>query len=453
MLNVLINLGVAGAVAAGGVGDTLHLELVTDQIERPVFVTAPPGDLDRLFVIDQYDDQAIGRIRIVRDGTVLATPFLELGPVATNNSTGVLCLEFDPGFADNGTFYVFYTGAAGDVVISRFCASGDPDVADPGSEERLLSIPQPHHFHQGGWFGFGPDGLLYISSGDGGPANDPDHRGQDMASLLGKMLRIDPGGDDFPADPDRNYAIPPSNPFVGEPGLDEIWALGLREAWRCSFDRETGDLYIADVGQEGWEEVDIEPAGFGGGANYGWRCREGANPLWDDPECAGQVFTDPVFEYAHAGGNCCVIGGYVYRGVSLPALRGRFLFGDNCSGRIWSVLRDGVGVTDLVEHPIEIIGSPGTPFDQLTTFGQDACGELYVCARFNQVYRIVPDGPAVTCACPWDLEGDGEVDIDDFLGLLALWGTDPGGPPDFDGDGDVGISDFLLLLASWGECP
>ena len=483
-MNLLAVLSVIPVVAmAGPPGETLHLSLVTDQIAKPVYVISPPGDLERVFVVEQWDDNATGWIWLVDNGVLQSQAFFEMSPVATNNATGVLCVEFDPDFATNGIFYVFYTDAAGDVLISRFTVSADPDVADMGTEQLILTTAQPHHFHQGGWLGFGPDGYLYLSSGDGGPANDPDHRGQDTASLLGKLLRIDVSGDDFPGDASRNYAIPPTNPFVGVPTRDEIWALGVREPWRCSFDRETGDFYIADVGQESWEEVDVEPAGFAGGANYGWRCREGAHEFESDPECDGLTFADPIHEYPHGGNpaNCSITGGYVYRGTAIPELQGRYFFADYCSSRIWSFCYDGGSMTDLVEHPIAIEEPPGIELERITSFGEDACGELYVCAHPGQVFKMIPSSPPAdcndngiddgceinlglvgdgdgdgipdVCECPWDLDGDGAVDIVDLLALLAAWGPHPGGPPDFNGDGAVGLGDFLELLVNWGDCP
>jgi len=461
--------------------DTLHLSLVTDQIAKPVYVTSPPGDLDRVFVVEQWDDTATGWIWLIKDGVLQAEPFFEMGPVATNLSTGVLCVEFAPDFETSGDFYVFYTDAAGTVLISRFCVSADPDVADMDSEELILEIPQPHHFHQGGWLGFGPDGYLYLSSGDGGPANDPDRRGQDPLSLLGKMIRIDVSADDFPGDPQRNYAIPPTNPFVGGSALDEIWAMGVRAPWRCSFDRLTGDLYIADVGQESWEEINFEPAGSAGGANYGWRCREGAHPFMNDPECESVTSGDPFHEYGHTDGNCSITGGYVYRGTAIPALQGKYLFADYCTSRFWSLRYDGSSLTDFVEHTVVIDDPPGLVLERITSFGEDACGELYVCAHPGQVFKLIGDAPPTdcnangiedgceinlglaadangngipdTCECPWDLDDGGTVGITDFLALLAAWGPNPGHPADFDDDGFVGINDFLALLANWGPCP
>lgn len=270
--------------------------------------------------------------------------------------------------------------------------------------------------------------------------------------MLGKLLRIDvSGADDFPADPLRNYAIPGDNPFVGLPPLDEIWALGLREVWRASFDRFTGDLYLADVGQDSWEEIDFEPGGFGGGANYGWRCREGDNPHEPDPECGGATFTAPIHEYDHSGGRCAIIGGYVYRGTTIDGLAGKYLYADNCTGQVSSLRYDGAVLSEATDHPLEV--DPDIALGFIASFGEDACGELYLLTRSSGIFKFVDAaGDTGVCSCPWDLDGGGAVDTADLLALLSAWGDDPGGPPDFDADGSVGTTDLLALLAAWGPC-
>ncbi len=480
-------IGGATASAAMGGDDTLHLTLVTNQISRPVYAISPPGDLERLFVLQQWSStsDAVGRMWLLKNGLLLPEPFLELCPVAINFSTGLLCVAFEPDYATNGIFYVLYTNADGHVLLSRFVRSADPDVADPASEQVLLTILQPHRFHNGGWMEFGPDGYLYLSSGDGGPEGDPDHTGQDPDSLLGKILRIDVHGDDFPEDPLRNYAIPPDNPLVGQPGRDEIWALGLREPWRCSFDEETGDLFIADVGYEGWEELNIEPAGSPGGANYGWRCREGAHPLFGDPECDGATFTEPTFEYAHGGtpNHCSIIGGYVYHGHRMPELAGRYIFGDWCSSAIWSFRYEAGEILDFVMHDLQIEGPPGTSFGPITSFGRDACGELYVTTHSGQLFRMSTGGAIADCngdgiedgceialglasdangngvpdrceaaPCAGDLDGSGAIDVVDLVQLIVSWGPCPGCPADVTGDGTVDVSDLVQLILGWGPC-
>ena len=475
----------AAAVAFGG--DDLHLSLLTDDLTRPVWVGSAPGDIDRLFIVDQHDQVDTGWVRVFRGGTLLPTPFLTLSPVAIQDSNGVLCLAFAPDYVSSGVFYLLHTDAVGTVFVARYLVSANPEVADPASRDVILSIPQPHHFHQGGWMAFGPDGYLYLSSGDGGPGGDPDQRGQDTQSLLGKMLRIDPGGDDFPGDDDRDYAIPPSNPFVGEAPLDEIWALGVREPWRCSFDRLTGDLYLADVGQEEYEEINVQPASSPGGENYGWRCREGAHDNMADPECVGATFVEPLFEDPIAGNpQCAIIGGYVYRGAGAPALTGRYFFADHCSNRIRSLSYDGAALLDLLEHATIVDDPPGAPLvatlGPITSFGEDLCGELYLTDLTGQLFKVAPaapitdcngndvedacetaadpardvDGNSVpdTCECLADADASGTVGIVDLLDVLKQWGPCPVAcPADSDADDEVGILDFLRVLSDWGPCP
>jgi glucose/arabinose dehydrogenase len=354
----MIALGALACPAVAGEPDELHLNMIADGLVRPLYAIAPPGDIGRLFVIEQHDGVSTGWIRIVKDGILLPQPFLAISPVATFYSTGVLCLAFAPDYATSGVFYVLDTDAANTVQIAHYRVSANPDVADAASRDVILSIPQPHDFHQGGWLGFGPDGYLYVSSGDGGPANDPDHRGQDANSLLGKILRVDVRGDDFPADSSRDYAVPAGNPFAGGPGLYEIWALGVREPWRCSFDRLSGDFYLADVGQEQWEEINVQPGGAPGGENYGWRCREASHDLWGDPECAGAAFTEPLLEYPTMNDpRCAIIGGFVYRGFAMPEYTGRYFFADHCTSQIWSVRYEGGVLADLRAHSV-IVDDP-----------------------------------------------------------------------------------------------
>ncbi len=325
-------------------------------------------------------------------------------------------------------------------MIARYAVTADPDVADPDSAETVLIIDQPKATHNGGWLGFGPDGYLYISSGDGGGGQS--NNAQNLDVLLGKMLRIDINCDEFPGDPQRNYGIPPDNPFVGGPGTGEIWAYGLRNPWRCSFDRQTGDLYIGDVGAGGREEINFQPAGSGGGENYGWDCKEGTQCTGEATcECTDGTLVDPIFEYPHAGPPpTAVIGGYVYRGSAIPGLAGAYVFADH-SVQIWRLRHDGSEVTELVEIQDEL-----PPTFWVASFGEDASGELYICeVGFTEgIYRIVS-------ACPWDLNDDGTVGVGDLLALFANWGTP--GPGDFNNDGVVGVGDMLIMFANWGACP
>jgi glucose/arabinose dehydrogenase len=315
----------------------------------------------RLFIVEQA-----GLIRIFKDGVILPTPFLNLSQkVVCCGERGLLGLVFHPRYAENGYFYVDYTEEVSGktyTVIARYNVSpNDPDQADPGSEMRLLNIEQPYQNHKGGQLQFGPDGYLYIGMGDGGSEGDPLGNGQSLNTLLGKILRID-------VDYAEPYAIPPDNPFANGGGLPEIWAYGLRNPWRFSFDRLTGDLYIGDVGQDAWEEIDYLPAGSPGGANFGWNFFEGNHPYRGSPS-ADMQFIMPVAEYNHSLGNA-VIGGYIYRGNLLLDWYGVYIYADYGSGRVWALLHlpDGswqnAQLFDTGKH--------------LSSFGVDEDGEIYL---------------------------------------------------------------------------
>jgi glucose/arabinose dehydrogenase len=378
---------------------------VASGLERPLFVTHAPGDASRVFIVEQP-----GRVRILdltqQPPALLAQAFLDITSrvVTTGNEQGLLGLAFHRDFAANRHFYVNYTDLAGETVVSRFeVPANTPDQADPNSELVLLTFHQPQGNHNGGWLAFGPhDGLLYIGSGDGGGSNDegPGHtpdtgNAQDTSdNLLGKVLRIDVDGNDGPG---GNYGIPPGNPFVGVAGDDEIWAYGLRNPWRNAFDALTGDLYIADVGQRLWEEVNFQPAASSGGENWGWRCREGAHDF-NTLNCDGLTLLDPIHEYAHGGTphRCSITGGEVYRGCAVPDLAGTYFFADYCSDQIWSFRVVGGGVTDFAERTAELTAG-GSSIDSITSFGLDARGEIYIADRLGEVFRIVPDGVPSAC--------------------------------------------------------
>ncbi|HMI31945.1 MAG TPA: PQQ-dependent sugar dehydrogenase, partial [Candidatus Limnocylindrales bacterium] len=292
---------------------------VAQGLSRPLFVASPPGDTARVFIVEQRGADNKGRIKILKGGVVLATPFLTTGTLATDSEQGLLGLTFAPDYATSGRFYVNYTDSTGMTRIVRHTVSGNPDIANPVGTV-ILSVFQPFTNHNGGWLGFGPDGYLYATLGDGGSGGDPGDRAQNVDSLLGKILRLNVSG--------AGYTIPPGNPFAGAtPGRDEIWAFGVRNPWRPSFDRETGDFVIADVGQSLREEIDFAAAGTGAGANYGWRCFEGSLSYASSnttpcTSCAAPSCTVfPVYEYDHSLGRCSVTGGYVYRGCAIPDLR------------------------------------------------------------------------------------------------------------------------------------
>ena len=353
------------------------LEPIAAGLVEPLYVTHAGDGSGRLFIVEKA-----GVVRILDEGQVLETPFLDITDrVGSDGSEqGLLSIAFPPDYADSGAFYVDYTDAAGNTVVSRFTVGGDPNVADPASEEAILRQEQPFPNHNGGLLLFGPDGYLYVGLGDGGSQGDPEGNGQRLDTWLGKILRIDPANPSG----DQPYSIPEDNPFVDdESARPEIWAYGLRNPWRFSFDRETGDFYLADVGGTQIEEVNYRPADDLGGENYGWDIREGTACYEQDP-CDLDGAVDPVTEYTHDFG-CSVTGGYVYRGSAFPGLQGVYLFADYCSGLLWGLGRDADGEWTRSD-PIE------TGFS-LASFGEDESGELYVTDFGGVLYRIVTNSP------------------------------------------------------------
>ena len=376
--NGFTHLAVSGgvAVSGGSAAPPIVLQSFASGFMHPVGIEHAGDRSGRLFILQQE-----GQIRIINNqGQVLPTSFLDIQPlIVSGGERGLLGVAFHPRYADadNGFFYVNYTRSGdGATVIARYRRSTDnPDIADPLSGVVLLTVAQPFTNHKGGQLRFGPDGYLYIGLGDGGSANDPGRRAQDLTTALGKMLRIDVDGG-------SPYAIPASNPFQsqsqGAP-LREIWAYGLRNPWRFSFDRATGDLFIADVGQSAREEINFQPAGAAGGTNYGWRWMEGTQCTGLEGACP-DPFTLPILEYSHALG-CSVTGGHRYRGPAYPALSGYFLYGDFCSGRIWGATNAG-GNWTTTELLVTGLG--------ISTFGEDEAGEIYVAVHNTGViYRIV----------------------------------------------------------------
>ncbi len=395
-------------------------------VPQVLFVTAPEGDYQRLFMV-----QRTGAIRIydMVSGTMLPTPFLNIASLLETgfNEQGLLGLAFHPDYATNGFFYVNYTSSAGGQTrVARYSVSaGNPNVANPASASILLTQAQFAANHNGGMLAFGPDGYLYIGLGDGGSGNDPQGNGQNINTQLGKLLRIDVDG----AAP---FTSPPDNPFVGVAGLDQIWAYGLRNPWRFSFDRVTGDLYIADVGQNAWEEIDFQPASSLGGENYGWRCMEGNSCTGlTGCTCNSPTLTDPILAYSHAGGACSVTGGYVYRGCAMPDMHGLYFYAEFCANTIFSFEYDGVSpvAPAPTNRTSELVPPPGNGgISSISSFGEDAYGEMYICDLNGEVFKIVPadidqqdcDGNFVVDACEIavgavvDCNGNGLSDICDI---------------------------------------
>ena len=357
----------------------LELRPFAEGLASPTFLTHAGDGSGLLYVVEQE-----GRIRTVDPiGTVGEAPFLDIADrIVAGGEQGLLGLAFHPDYPDDGRFFVMYTAVDdGANTISEFTTADG--TADPASERIILAIPDFAGNHNGGMVAFGPDGYLYAGTGDGGGGGDPQDNGQDNFALLGKMLRIDVNG---PAEGETPYAIPADNPFAdGAAAAPEVWAIGLRNPWRFTFDRETGDLWIADVGQGQWEEVNVEPAGQGG-RNYGWNTMEGPD-CFEAESCDQAGLTLPVTAYEHGQGDCTVVGGYVYRGQAHAELQGQYLYGDFCSGRLWSL-----------DAAAAIAEGPAEPTDRLqagislSSFGQDEDGELYAVDLAGTLYRIVAAG-------------------------------------------------------------
>jgi glucose/arabinose dehydrogenase len=460
----------------------LSSELVVNGLTRPVQVVAAPGDTSRIFIVEQRSGST-GRIKIFNldTGTLNSAPFLSL-TVSTSSEQGLLGLAFHPNYAQNGYFYVNYTASNGDTYITRYSVSGDPDLANSSSAYTIMTIDQPYTNHNGGWLGFSPiDGYLYIGTGDGGSGGDPGNRAQDITNQkLGKMLRIDVDGG-------SPYGTPSDNPFVGVTGDDEIWAYGLRNPWRCNFDRQTGDLWIGDVGQNAYEEVSFQPTSSNGGENYGWRCYEG-NHSYNTSGCdSSSTMEFPVWEYSSG---CSVIGGCIYRGAAIPSLDGTYFFADYCTNRIWSFKYDGANTYDYEDRTSELAPSSGS-IGSISGFGEDANGEIYICDLGGEVFKIVAEaasgaccigtsgtcvaipesncnagggswqGPGTTCDsgvcepnnCLADITGDGTVGVADILAIIEAWGACSNCAADINDDGNVNIIDLLEVVGAWGACP
>lgn len=376
----------AGMPTTPGTG--IDSELVAGGLTRPLYVTAPPLDTRRLFIVEQD-----GFVRIVKDGVLLPTPFLDVeDDVSCCGERGLLSIAFHPSYESNGVFFTNYTNNAGHTEVRRWTVSGDPDVANTTSTP-VITINQDFSNHNGGHIQFGSDGFLYVAMGDGGSGGDPNERAQDPNQLLGKILRIDVNT--------PPYAIPPTNPFVGPTApLDEIWAIGVRNPWRTSFDRLTGDFYIADVGQNAIEEVNVQPGTSPGGENYGWDVFEGNacfEPTPPATSCPSPPtgFTFPVLTYSHSQG-CSITGGYVYRGCALPDLQGTYFYSDICSGFIRTFVYAGGSATNQQDRTATLDPAGAASIGGVSSFGQDARGELYIVDYGGgsngqgEVYKIVP---------------------------------------------------------------
>ena len=365
----LIAANIPESHAANATSRTLRLQQVAERFQSPVYVVAPPGDR-RLFVVEQA-----GRIRVVKNGVVSPKAFLDItSRVRSGGEQGLLSMAFHPNYRSNGYFYVDFTDKHGDTHVERFKVSAKPDVADSASSLLILKIDQPYANHNGGLVMFGPDGMLYIGMGDGGSAGDPRGNGQNKNALLGKILRVNVSS----ADP---YTIPAGNPFASGEGKPEIWATGMRNPWRFAFDRTAGLLYIADVGQNEIEEVDVMPASRAG-ANYGWNIMEGDACYRASSGCNKSGIVMPVLTYKHIANACSITGGVVYRGHQVPSIVGHYFYADYCAGWVRSFKYVGGAVTDRIEWAIPDVG-------HIVSFGEDSAGEIYIVAENGKIWRIV----------------------------------------------------------------
>ena len=358
-------------IAYGPVPLSIGVREIASGLAEPVFLAAPAGD-GRLFIAERA-----GRIRIMQNDALLSQPFLDISArVSTAGEGGMLSFAFDPQFASNGRLFVYYIDTGHNIVIERFSLSPNPNLADPTSGLPIIRIAHPVNVnHYGGLASFGPDGYLYLGTGDGGGEGDPPRNAQNLNTVLGKLLRLDVST----ASVAQPYAIPPTNPFAGQAGRrGEIWAYGLRNPWRYAFD--SGQVYIADVGQDLREEVDIAGAGQAG-LNYGWNIMEGTL-CYNASACDKTGLALPVFEYSHSGGSCSITGGYVYRGKALPELAARYFYSDYCAGYLKSFLATGAGVVEQTDWAIPNVG-------RIVSFGRDADGELYLMADTGKLYKVV----------------------------------------------------------------
>jgi glucose/arabinose dehydrogenase len=363
-----------GAVVSGTVN--LTTTRVAQGLASPVDLQSPAGDC-RMFVVEQG-----GRIRILRNGAITSTPFLDItARLSSGGERGLLGLAFHPRYAENGRFFVNYTNRNGDTHIAEFRANpASSDTADAGSEKLILFVSQPFSNHNGGGLAFGPEGFLYIGLGDGGSGGDPQGNGQSLGTHLGKMLRID-------VDSGSPYGVPRDNPFIGRSGArGEIWAYGLRNPWRFAFDRTNGNLVIADVGQNAVEEIDLGLRS--GGENFGWNVTEGNDCFRPSSGCSRNGLTMPMVVYGHGSGACSVTGGVVYRGRRMPFLHGTYFYSDYCQPFVRSFRIENLGAVDQRDRTGEL----GRGLNRVSAFGTDSDGEAYIIDHDGEIYRIDPVG-------------------------------------------------------------
>ena len=372
-------------VAPAAYAQSLTVETVATGLHQPTFLAAGPGDTERLYVLEK----TTGKIILIKNGVVASKPFLDIGSKISTGADeqGLLGFAIHPEYPAKRFAYVNYTDINGDTIIERYRIRTGRDRANQNSVKHVLRIDQPTEIHNGGMLAFGPlDKYLYIATGDGGPSNDTGRNAQDLGTLLGKILRIDINVGRY-----RDYRIPGSNPFAGTAAARrEIWAYGLRNPWRLSFDRLTGDMYLGDVGQGAREEIDFQPASSSGGENYGWRIAEGFACRGGSGTCGTNPgFTPPIHDYDRSVGRC-VTGGYVYRGSAIPSLQGTYFFADFIQGKVWSFRYAGGVITEFTERTSELDPLGAATLGMISSMGEDANGELYIVSYGGSVFRIVP---------------------------------------------------------------
>ena len=440
------------AVAAAGTADgqaAIDTTRVVSGLSYPVGVTYAPNDPERLFIIEKR-----GRIRVfhIGDDQLRSTYFLNIdsivgGGTSTSSEQGLLGLAFHPDYADNGYFYVYYTNNSGNTVVQRYTVSANPEVASSSSGYQILTFSQNYSNHNGGWLGFDHDGYLRIGTGDGGGAGDTQGNGQNINNLNGCILRIDVDGG-------SPYGVPADNPYVNASGNDAIMAIGIRNAWRCSIDRETGAMYIGDVGQNAREEINAIPANQVG-QNFGWRCREGIN-CYSSSCCNNAGFTDPVYHYAQGSSyGYCITGGHVYRGCAMPDYDGIYFFADYSTGNIFSMRWSGSGSATGFQQRNELeTSSEGYGVDSISSFGEDFYGEIYICDQSGgEVFKIIPSTGDESCISypVGDINEDCAVDGADLSLVLGYWNTSGSNGSDLNGDGTVDGADLTVFLGAWGQ--
>jgi glucose/arabinose dehydrogenase len=458
-----VALALVSTSAAAGQGPLLRAEPVASGLASPVFLAAAPGDTARAFVIEY-----LGRVRILNltTNTVLPTPFVDLS-TQVDPAGGLLGMAIDPQFATTRHIYFYWIALnGGDSVITRYTASAaNPNVADPASAHTVWRFARPFG-HHGGWLAFGPDGNLWLASGDGGHFNNITEHAQDLNNLYGKLLRIDPYADDYPADPDRNYAIPTTNPQLGPNTRPEIWAYGLRNAFRASFDRQTRELWIGDVGHNDREELDIEPppppfTSLPGGRNYGWPCREGTLCTgYMTCTCPSPSLAEPMFEYPRTTGRC-ITGGYVYRGQAIAGLRGTYIFADFQDNKVFTLYPTRApagwinGVAGFRERTAEVGNGA---IAQPVSLGEDAAGEVYILSfSGGTVHRVAAVSGAAGCYANCDGSSGSPgpaVNVADFTCFLQRFAS---GDPYANCDDSttpptLNVGDFTCFLQRFAQC-